>query len=336
MKYSEPIDVAKKYKKEYSDGLEYVIKYRQKEAEAQRNEYSKNIFSDPEKYRLDLKEMLGWPLVNYQKEKDINVKSELLSKEDGYEIYRMQFEILEGLNLTGLLFKQNSQEQLPMVIAQHGGLGTPELVSGMYGATSNYNNMLHRIRQNEVHVFAPQLLLWNECFGDSFDRKHVDARLKRVGSSITAIEVFGITRVIDYFSQEGYVSNFGMAGLSYGGFYTLYTAAIDLRIKSAISCSFFNKRDEVCWPDWAWFKSAEKFDDAEVASLIYPRKIYIQMGNKDELFDSKHSVYSYDKLKTLCKDVGTDWIEFEIFDGVHEFFKDDDVITKLINDIKTM
>ena len=179
--------------------------------------------------------MLGWPLVGFSTKKLSNVKSELLSEEDGYEIYRMQFEILEGVNLTGLFFKQSVYEKKPLVIVQHGGHGTPEQLSGMYGNTANYNDMLKRVRRYGVHVFAPQLLLWRDEYNVPFDRRAIDGRLKRVGSSITAIEVFGIMRILDYFEYQEYVSCFGMVGLSYGGFYPLYTAAVDTRIKSAIS-----------------------------------------------------------------------------------------------------
>ncbi|MBQ4517505.1 MAG: hypothetical protein II997_02845 [Clostridia bacterium] len=335
MKYSEKEDVTKAYKEEYVKGLEYIIGNLQKSAETVRGKYAENIFSEQEKYRDDFKRMLGWPLVNHCVDDLPGVEMQLLAEEEGYEIYRMQFEFLEGLKMTGLFFKQMGEEQKPLVLALHGGRGTPEVISGVYGKTSNYNDMLQRVRKNDVHVFAPQLLLWSEVYNVEYDRKDIDARLKRVGSSITAIEVFGLTRILDYFEQQKYVSSFGMVGLSYGGFYTLYTAAIDTRIKSALSCSFFNKRDVVAWPDWTWFQSAEKFDDAEIACLIYPRKLCIEMGDKDELFDYQYSVESFEKLKTMCEKVGTEWVDFTVFDGTHEFCWDDEPIQKLVNDIKT-
>jgi len=334
MKYSEKKDLTKPYKENYVKGLERIIEKLQKNAEETRAEYATNIFLEQEKYRDDFKKMLGWPLVKHQTDRLPRVQTELLSKEEGYEIYRMQFEILEGLNMTGLFFKQNCKEKKPLVLVQHGGLGTPEAISGIYGNTSNYNDMLQRVRKNDVHVFAPQLLLWSDEYDAKFDRRAIDARLKRVGSSITAIEVFGLMRILDYFEQQKYISSFGMVGLSYGGFYTLYTAAIDTRIQSSLSCSFFNKRDATTWSDWTWFESAEKFDDAEIACLIYPRKLYIETGNKDELFNYKYSVESFDKLKIMCKKVGTEWVDFKVFDGVHEFSWDDEPIQKLIHDIK--
>jgi dienelactone hydrolase len=196
--------------------------------------------------------------------------------------------------------------------------------------------MLCRVIKYGVHVFAPQLLLWKEEYGVPYDRTELDARLKRVGSSITAVEVFGLTRILDYFEDQPYVKNFGMVGLSYGGFYTLFTTACDTRIQSAISCSFFNDRDEIAWPDWVWQNSAYKFNDTEVAALCYPRRLCIQMGNKDELFDYKYTEASFEALKALVKEQGVcdDLFDLIIFDGNHEFCKDDAPIQRLVNDLK--
>lgn len=329
MNYSEEKNQSKIYKENYLSGIERIIEQRQKEAEAVRRNYIKDIVKDPEKYRADFKKMLGWPLADYTPEALPPVKSELLSKEKGYELYRMQFEILPGLEMTGLFFK--AEGSAPLVIVQHGGLGTPELISGVYGSTENYNDMLMRVKKHRVHVFAPQLLLWSEGYEVPFDRKEIDARLKRVGSSITAIEVFGITRVIDYFEEQPFVKNFGMVGMSYGGFYTLFTAAADTRIKAAISCSFFNKRDIIGWADWVWQNSAERFDDAEVACLVYPRKIWIHMGNKDPLFDSKYTEEAFARVGEVCPG---EWTKLKIFEGLHEFYKGDEYIEELINELE--
>ena len=56
---------------------------KQKEAEIIRDNYFKNIFDEQEKYREDLKEMLGWPLFGFVSEKLPGVSMEKLSEEDG-------------------------------------------------------------------------------------------------------------------------------------------------------------------------------------------------------------------------------------------------------------
>lgn len=326
-----------KYKQQYLDGFERIISEKEKQAEIHRHNYIKQIFDEPEKYRKAFKSMLGWPLTEEKSNNLPLVKIEKLAEDANCCIYRMQFEILTGLQMTGLFFKASGDEKKPLVIVQHGGLGTPELISGFYGSTVNYNDILQRTINQGVHAFAPQLLLWdNDCYNVKFDRKAIDARLKRIGSSVAAIEIYGITRILDYFENQSYVSSFGMIGMSYGGFYTLYTAAADTRIKSAISCSFFNKRDKYPWSDWIWQNSAEFFDDSEVACLVYPRKLCLEIGTRDELFDCNYGIEAFNELKDLCCSIRTDWLDFIEFDGIHEFCKNDEPIKALVNELKAI
>lgn len=144
--------------------------------------------------------------------------------------------------MSGLLFRINGDAPRPMVIVQHSGGGAPKFMSGLCGDTVNDNHMLDHVICHGVHAFEPQLLLWSADYDVVYDRRAIDARLKRLGSSITALEFWGISRIIDRFEAQAFVTAFGMVGLSYGGFYTLYTTAADTRIRSAISCSFFSQR----------------------------------------------------------------------------------------------
>ncbi len=332
MKYVEKTDAErpKTYRAEYVSGFEKIIFDREKEGKSKRDSIAREIFEQPEKKRMEFKNMLGWPL-NTEIDFQGAVESELLHEGDRYNIFRMRFEVLDGLKLTGLFFEIKSNDPKPLLIAQHGGDGTPEIISGIYGYSANYNDLAERILQFGVHVFAPQLLLWNTNeYGPEYDRKSMDARLKRVGSSVTAIEVFALQKVMDYFETRGNVKNFGMVGLSYGGFYTLFTAACDPRIQSAITCSQFSNREKYAWSDWTWNNAAFTFSDAEIACLVYPRHLCIQVGKRDELFSCEDAENEYNRLLKLCETVGTDWLEFRSFDGTHEFCKDDDPIKRLI------
>ena len=335
MKYHEEYENSVPFKANYVDSIEALLSKRKEQFEQKRRAQWPTFFENQESYRQKFIEMLGWPLV-YEPDKDElpSVEIKKLSDEDGYSIYRMEFDIIDGCILTGLFFKQDTDEKRPLIITQHGGDGTPELISGFYeGKTYNYNDMVENVIKGGAHIFAPQLLLWSEQYGLKQERNRVDAELKRLGGSITALEIYAIRRILDYFETKDYVKNFGMVGVSYGGFYTLYTAAIDTRIESAVSGIFFNKRDAVPWSDWTWFKSAEVFEDAEVAALVYPRKLYIQIADKDNLFNYKYGLESYERLKELSEKVGLDWVDFVLFDGAHEFWKEDVQVQKMINDL---
>ena len=333
MNYREERDCSRSFKEKYINGIEALICAKQGEAAEKRADYCKNIFASPDAYREEFKKMLGWPLVGGDRSAIPPVKCEKLFDEEKYSIFRMSFEILDGLEMTGLYFEAKREGKAPLVLVQHGGSGTPELISGIYGNTHNYNDMLERVLRYGVHIFAPQLLLWENTYDVPFDRRAIDARLKRVGSSITAVELYGLSRILDYFETKDNVLSFGMVGLSYGGFYTLYEAAVDTRIRSAISCAFFNARDEIPWSDWTWDRSAERFDDAEIACLVYPRRLCIEIGKNDPAFIYEHGVSSFERLTEMCHEVGTEWTELIVFDGKHEFCKDDGPIERMISDL---
>ena len=333
MNYRETFEATLATREDYVAGFQRVIKNRQAEIQKSRDEYAKKLFTDGDTCREDFKKLLGWPLVDFDGAEMPAPKCEHISSEDGYDVYRMHFEVLEGFTVSGILMKLHGDEKRPMVIAQHGGEGTPEVICGLLGNTENYNDMVQRVMAHGTHIFAPQLLLWRNAFGVPYKRSEIDGELKNLGSSITALEVFSITRIIDYFEKQEYVKNFGMVGLSYGGFYTLFTTAVETRIKSAISSSFFNSREVVSWADWTWKDLLYKFDDAEIACLCYPRKLYIAVGAQDALFNIEYGRRSFERIKELSKDVGTEWVAFDDFEGIHEFVKTDEFIEALINDL---
>lgn len=334
--YKEDRSATDVYKQNYVEGLEKLIKRRQEKFCEERRIYCKDLFKNQDKYRSDLKVMLGWPLTEPRSEKIPYVKTEKLSEQGRYTIYRMQVEILDDVYMTGLFFRTSSDKR-PFVIAQHGGVGTPERVAGFYGGTANYNDLIDRLLTFDCNVFAPQILVWglngyNE-YNVECDRRGIDAMLKSVGSSITAVEVHGISRIIDYFEKQDFISGIGMAGHSYGGFYTLFCAALDERIKAAVSCSYFNTRNGCTWSDWNWDSSVKKFADAEVACLVYPRNLTVMMGTEDQTFRVKGAESEIERLEAMFTDVGTDWFESIIFEGKHEFYRDDTPLKKMIESL---
>ena len=338
--YIEGKNDAKNFREAYVAGIRTLIADGYLMQENKRTVYISGIAKNPEKYRADFKNVLGFPL-NCQR--CMNIKpylSKILLYEDTQKaIYRATVTVLDCVPFTGLLFLHKDKAPHPFLVSQHGGDGTPELCSGLYeDGTYNYNDMTQRIFHLGANVFAPQLLLWHDDFvSDNLvrsDRNLIDAQLKQLGGSITALEVYCIMKSLDAFCQAGIAdeNHLGMIGLSYGGFYTLYTAAADPRIKAALSCSFYNKRASYPRVDWTWMGSAAKFFDAEVAMLVYPRCLRIAVGDSDELFDSQLAEKEFDRLHQLSQEIygRTDWLNTCVFPGTHEFIRNDDFITQVI------
>lgn len=338
MTYREQRTTGNPFRQEFLDSIHNLIEKKLAEAEETRRGFAKELLGNPQKARGQFAQLLGWPLTE---ERTGIPKAELfhIVTDGDVDLFRVQIEIFEGFKFYGLLFKRTDGGKRPLVISQHGGLGSPEVCSTLLEGESsyNYNDMTQRILKYDVNVFAPQMLLWSkEEYGIDYDRKHLDAQLRLLGGSMAALEIYCLMRALDYFETQEYVDKerMGMVGLSYGGMFTLYTAALETRLKAAVSSSFFCTRSENAdMPDWKYKGMAYNFYDAEVAMLVRPRKIYLAMGKDDPLFDSSKSVKEFETIKELCPD-RDQWAELQIFQGEHEFCPDDEFLNKFMKDME--
>ena len=341
--YAETGDFGNKYREEQLEQIKKLIAGKRKLADLKRVEYMQCDFSSVdaykksiEKYRTDFINMLGWPLTEFSEDLPVpGAKVEFVSEDSIGKIYRLNIDAMQGVTTYGILFLPHTEPPYPLVIAQHGGCGTPELCSGFFGS-GNYNDMTRRILKKGVAVFVPQMLLWGEEFGPANDRLQIDCQLKQLGGSITALELFKLKRSIDYLHSREDInaSQTGMIGLSYGGFYTLFATAVDVRIKAALSSCFFNNRFIYDWHDWTWFNSGNTFLDSEICSLICPRPLYIEVADRDELFDVTYACEEYKKVQVAYEKLDLlDKLCFKVFKGVHELDLDDSGIDFLYKNI---
>ena len=178
--FQEPEYVGNIQRMTYLSDIEKLIADRQAASVAERDRFMADYPKNIEALRARYLDMLGWPLSGYDPG-DFKPKAEytLLGSDEQADIYRVIVETLPGFRFGGILFRARDGKKHPLIISQHGGLGTPEYCSGLYGDTSNYNDMTRRLLARNVHVFAPQLLLWHqEGYHIQFDRKQIDNQLK--------------------------------------------------------------------------------------------------------------------------------------------------------------
>ena len=331
--------VAEEERTEYVAGIKAYIASLRKSSKEKREKYMNpdSYFANPEKFRREYREMLGVPLSEYHEGMPKpNVRKKYVATDGMCEIYRMQIEATENLWFYGIYFVPNSKknEKTGLVICQHGGGGTPELCSDMHGK-NNYNHMVRRVIDRGLRVFAPQLLLWGKAPGGDVEplpvlsgaeRHTLDSSLKQLGGSIQALETFCIMRSLDLLCDEPLVdeTKIGMIGCSYGGFYTLMTAAADTRIVSAYSSCAMNDRFKFGWADWVWKNSGNTFLDTEIAALAAPRRFYGEVGKEDAVF-TVDSVPDFNSaVKPFYAKFGKgDNFRFNIHGGGHSVDTDD-------------
>lgn len=239
-------------------------------------------------------------------------------------VYRMWLEVLEGVEVYGMFaVPKNLTQPAPLLICQHGGGGSPEVIAAFEGP-GNYGWMVQRAVREGYVVWAPGLIFRHggteEIEGP--ERLEMDKTLRYVGTSILAVELWKIQRGLDEVLTRPEVDStrVGMMGLSYGGLYVLFAAALDSRIKVAVSSCYFNDRLRYPWDDWSFTNCFNEFTDPEVWGLICPRALMIEVGIKDELFAVEGARSQVAAAQAHWDKLGLgERFAYVEFDGGHEF-----------------
>ncbi len=254
--------------------------------------------------------------------------------EDKYsDFYRVWVEVIEGIHTYGLyMVPKKRHGKTPMIIAMHGGGGNPEAICGL-DTRVNYHNFGYEAVKRGYIVWAPALLMHSNYSGDEkmpgLERTTFDTQLKQLGSSIIGLEIHKIiesTKAIMNEREEIDQERVGMTGLSWGGFFTMYTTALCPFIKAAAPSAYFtdSKADlmeisdpEKRNPEAHTHRGLGHF---QVIGLICPRPCLVQMGANDMLFDLNGAKIEADKASQFYKKLGkAERFEFNIHKGGHEF-----------------
>lgn len=323
----EPPEAADGYRRAFAQGIESFIARMNADCREQRDAFLKPdaLVRDPEGYRERYRKMLGLDV--FSEPASVPAELQYAGSDEMCRIYRLVVWICDEIPVYSLLMIPHGvKEPMPLVITQHGGGGTPELCSDMNGK-NNYSHMVRRVLARGAAALAPQLLLWSQTEIETarahpipYERGKADWNLKRFGTSITALEITGISRSLDYVLSLPQINpeRVAMIGLSYGGYYTLHTMAADTRIKAGYSAAAFNDRDAEGRQDWVYPGSALMFQDAEVAALCAPRRLYVQVGREDAVFDYRTAIPEAERVKKYYEAYGCpgNYI-FDLWEGGH-------------------
>lgn len=252
------------------------------------------------------------------------------------EIRRLTVRVDEELDCQGILLLPRTQEGAPrprLALCYHGGGGCPEYVCGMTGGETNYHSAARTLVSHGYAVFAPLFTFFH--YVDQEDtavpqgvRHELSVKAQWTGTTLAAIELMKVEQSItalDHYPGLD-TSAVGVCGLSYGGFYALYTAALLPRVAWCISSCYFNDRLAILnhrpdiLHDWVPAGAGCLYGDASIAQLICPRPLYIEVGSRDEIFPPEGAVSEAATVARSYRALGLgDKFIFDVFDGVHEF-----------------
>jgi dienelactone hydrolase len=149
-----------------------------------------------------------------------------------------------------------------------------------------------------------------------------------VGQTMIGWRVWDVMRTSDYIATRAELdsSRIGLMGISGGGTVTVFSTALEPRIRAAMVSGYLNTfRDSVgslahCSDNYVpgILEWAEMYD---IAGLIAPRPLFVESGEKDNIFPIKASIESFTRVREIYGVFGaSDRVEQEVFPDEHSFW----------------
>lgn len=282
-------------------------------------------------YRQQLGSYFGYPPA-----KSVNGKISRFEKagEDRYStVYRAWIEVVQGVHAYGIyMVPKNLKKKTPLIVAIHGGGGNPEAICGL-DTRVNYHAFGYEAVKRGYIVWAPGLAMFSDYSGDTVipeaSREILDRQLKLLGGSIIGLEIHKIvesTKTLIKDRVEIDANNVGMTGLSWGGFFTMYTTALCPFIKvAAISGNVRETNIELTKTFDSKLLNTltnpfKGFGYFQAIGMICPRPCFVQLGEKDGIFDMNNARLEIDRTRIYYEKLGIkDLFKFKEHPGGHEF-----------------
>jgi hypothetical protein len=148
-----------------------------------------------------------------------------------------------------------------------------------------------------------------------------------LGETMIAWRVYDVMRTIDWIETRDDLDSdrVGCMGISGGGTITTFATALDPRIKAALVSGYLNTfRDSI-------FSISHCIDNyvpgilqwcemCDVAGLIAPRPLFVESGDKDDIFPVEASRDSFERVKKVYAVFDrSEFAEHQVFTGEHSF-----------------
>jgi dienelactone hydrolase len=240
--------------------------------------------------------------------------------EDAIATYsRCWVTVAAGLETYGLyLVPKNRQGPTPLVVSLHGGGGFPEMA--LFHGGANYHDQLRGAVREGYIVWAPQFVMYPYRDRDTSTpipsevRAELDLKLRNAGTSLMALESMKVIRSLDAVLQRPEVDarRVAMIGLSFGGYYSLYIAALDPRIHVVVASGCFREAPLV--RETVMGGRPIDLTSPQQVALIAPRPLQIQTG----VTDAAAPIESVRRTLAEAR-VYHPTLDYQEFDGGHEW-----------------
>ena len=195
---------------------------------------------------------------------------------EGYQIHAVRWPVLRQMYGYGLLVIPDSAKKREAAIIIPDADQTPEEIMGLRGDLPGNMQQARVYAERGSYVLIPALINRTPWKDNISRREFIYRSAFTLGRHIIGYELQKIFAAVDWFEKSD-AGSITVGGYGEGGLLALYAGAIDRRIDKTVVGGYFGPRERI-YDEPAernLFGLLEQFGDAEIASLIAPRKLVI-------------------------------------------------------------
>ena len=210
-----------------------------------------------------------------------------------YTITSVRWRVFDAVNGEGLHLRPLAPPVARVVVLPDADQ-TPEMLAGVQPGLPPEQQLARRLAEQGCEVLVPALVNRDDTHSSSTKlnrftnqphREWLYRQSFEMGRHIIGYEVQKVLAAVDWLEKEGKDRKIGVVGYGEGGLIALCSAALDTRLSTALVSGYFAPRERV-WEEPIYrnvFGLLREFGDAEIASLIAPRRLIVECSEAPKI-----------------------------------------------------
>ncbi|MHB8862513.1 MAG: dienelactone hydrolase family protein [Pirellulaceae bacterium] len=218
-------------------------------------------------------------------------QASLVGQADGFKVFAVSWPVVGPIRGEGLLLVPTAGTPMADVIAIPDADQTPEMICGMQAGVAEASQFARTLANHGCRVLVPALIdrQLEPRNGRAImtTREYLYRSAFELGRHLIGYEVQKILAGVDWLAQEQQTQDprVAVVGWGEGGMLALYSSALDPRIDVTCVSGYFEPRERL-WQtpiDRNVFGLLEQFGDAELATMVAPRTLFIEAARGPEV-----------------------------------------------------
>jgi dienelactone hydrolase len=216
----------------------------------------------------------------------------LVARGRGYDVYQIRWNVFRGVHGEGYLLNPHRDVPVADVVVIPDCDDRLEEFVGLEAGNHSRGSVPQKLAERGCRVFVPFLIDRGDRYSGLPGVRNIKMSQRetlwraayQMGRTPVAYEIQKVLSLIDWVKRNQPGNRIGIYGFGEGGRVAFFASALDTRIDATVVSGYFRNRDRLHEEpiDRNIWSFTERFGDAEVAGLIYPRSLVIEAAEYPE------------------------------------------------------